>query len=340
MYPKLPFRPKKVLITVNSLNNFSGSELVTFNLAKFLKNAGAEVTIAVLKIGQPLLELVVKEKINAVDVNYELKDKKYDLIWAHHGVVLTTCLFDWKVTADKVVFSSLGPTEKLERPPIYVNNLSLCLCNSQETRDAAIKYNVKKELLYVFPNSVEEECLKISKAVKNNAIEKIAIVSNHVCNEVFYAAYLLRNVGIEVDIFGLGYKMVYVSPQLLKQYDVILTIGRTVQYALIIGIPVYCYDIFGGPGWITIENVLNEEYYNFSGRGTSISKDPWTIANEIILGYKNAVNQVNSLKDYSRRKFVLKDNIEGVFNLLKNKPNINWTKFHIKYDNVKREGII
>lgn len=340
MNPNISFNPQKVLITVSSINGFSGSELVAFNLAKYFKSVGAEVSIAALKVGQPLLELVTKEEIKVIDVNNELDDKNYDLIWAHHGAVLTTCIFDRKAVAQKVIFSSLGPSEVLERPPIYTNSLSLCLCNSFETRDSALKGKVNRDLLYVFPNSVEEDCFRITKTIKNDSIKKLAIISNHVCNDVFYAADLMRNSGIEVDIFGLGYRVTYVSPKLLEQYDAILTIGRTVQYALVLGIPVYCYDIFGGPGWITTGNVLNEEYYNFSGRGTPTSKTPETIKNEIISGYKNAVGQISSLKEYSKTKFVLKDNIEGVLKVLSNKPNINWTDFHSKYDEMKRLGII
>lgn len=340
MYPKSSFNEKKILITVKSINNFSGSELVAFNLARYFMKAGAEVTIGAFQIGQPLLEMAIKEGIKVNDVNYELKEKKYDLIWAHHGYILTTCLFDWKVIADKIIFSSLGPTDELEVPPIYVNDLSLCLCNSLETRDSCIKAKANNDLLYVFPNSVEDNCLKMCKVIRNYEVKKIAIVSNHICEELKDATYLLRNFGITVDIFGLGYNVKYVSPQLIEQYDAIVTIGRTVQYALVLGVPVYCYDIFGGPGWITVKNLLNEEYYNFSGRGTPVLKNHMSIANEIVLGYGHIINEVNSLSLYARKKFVLGNNIKEVFDVLKTKPNIDWIKFHKKYDDMKKNAVI
>ena len=32
------------------------------------------------------------------------------------------------------------------------------------------------------------------------------------------------------------------------------------------GLPLYCYDHFGGPGYININNIEHNTYFNFSGR--------------------------------------------------------------------------
>lgn len=51
-------------------------------------------------------------------------------------------------------------------------------------------------------------------------------------------------------------------------FDAVLTIGKTVQYSLSMGIPCYIYDHFGGEGWLTPETFDREAFYNFSGRST------------------------------------------------------------------------
>lgn len=36
-----------------------------------------------------------------------------------------------------------------------------------------------------------------------------------------------------------------ITLEILSQYDVAITIGKTVQYCLVMGVPVYVYDKFG-----------------------------------------------------------------------------------------------
>jgi len=46
-----------------------------------------------------------------------------------------------------------------------------------------------------------------------------------------------------------------------------------VQYCLLSQTPVYVYDHFGGPGYLTDENYTMAKHYNFSGRGFTKKTD-------------------------------------------------------------------
>jgi hypothetical protein len=322
---------RKILLTNYFMRYFTGSELVTFNLAKLFKSYGYEVTIATLAIDNPLSELLQAENINLLPANSPLlKGMNFDLIWSHHSQVLYNCLLEQGITASQVIYSCLGPFEPLEAPPVFINDLTLCLSNSYETKDKLITEQVNSKHIKVFPNSVEEACFKYRKNF-NETLKKIIIVSNHIPKEVLQLADILRSQNIEVDIFGLGYRFEYISPELLLNYDVIITIGRTVQYALALGIPVFCYDQFGGPGFITMNNVKKEEYFNFSGRGSALKYTSTELSNMIINDYNHMSRHINNLRLYCKANFSLKRNVSYILKLLKYKKNINWKYFRQKY---------
>ena len=95
---------------------------------------------------------------------------------------------------------------------------------------------------------------------------KIAIISNHIPQELLE---LKEKMGgyYQVDLIGLGYRTEQVNAEFLQQYDLVITIGRTVPRCLAMGVPVYVYDYLGGPGYLTEANFSLAERNNFSGRG-------------------------------------------------------------------------
>ena len=58
------------------------------------------------------------------------------------------------------------------------------------------------------------------------------------------------------------------TPEVLAPYDAVVTIGKTVQYALSMGIPAYVYDHFGGVGWLDEDSLEPELHWAFSGQRT------------------------------------------------------------------------
>ena len=76
---------------------------------------------------------------------------------------------------------------------------------------------------------------------------------------------IARQRQFNISYFG-GKNNVRITPDLLLKFDLILTIGKTVQYGLVLGIPVYNYDHFGGDGYITLQNIDFESNYGFTGK--------------------------------------------------------------------------
>lgn len=334
----MDMRNKHVLLTNLYLEKYQGSEINCLSLAKALRAMGAEVELATLQYGLPIQAEFQANNLKVKNILTENPDRShYDLIWAHHSVVLDNILFEKGITADRIVFSSLSPFEPLEAPPAYTNLLSLCIANSNETRQQNLSENIREDLCVVFPNYISREDYLLGRSTPTTPLRKIAIVSNHLADEIKEAEKILRNKDITVDIFGLGYRTVLITPEVLLQYDAIVTIGKTVQYGMGLNIPVYCYDIHGGPGWIR-ESILDKAFQlNFSGRGFS-RKSGAEIADEILSGFDNAVSETAFLRQFCHDHCILEENLSRMLKKIAARPAVPIAQIKKEYAAKHREN--
>ena len=329
---------KRILITNLAIADYAGSEINCLSLANELQEKGYYVEVATLNTGDPIIGEFFKNNILVKDVLHEeLNYKEYDLIWAHHYLILDYLIFCKNITAKKVVFSSLSPFEGLEAPPAYVNKLSLCLANSEETKLKLIEEGVSQEKIEVFPNYAPKEFVKAMRKQYEEKLEKICIISNHIPEELREAIDLLEKENIIVDVYGRGYTTKLIEPETLKPYDAIISIGKSVQYAMAMKIPVYCYDVHGGPGWITRENCGKSFSYNFSGRGFE-KKESLQIVNEIKKGYLEALQSLEYLRKYIVDYCLLSKNVDKVLNEIEMKEELELGKIVNTYPYIKRHN--
>jgi hypothetical protein len=109
-----------------------------------------------------------------------------------------------------------------------------------------------------------------------------------------------------------GDKYELVTPKALLKYDAVITIGKTVQYCLACGVPVYVYDKSGGCGYLNKKNFTKNRLVNFSGRGNK-KKTSEQIFSEIINGYDDARKYQESVRDEMIQEFNLANYIEKLF---------------------------
>jgi len=76
--------------------------------------------------------------------------------------------------------------------------------------------------------------------------------------------------------------------------------------------PVYVYDRFGGPGWITSENFKNAEKFNFSGRCVGQEKSAEEIASEILTRIDQGFD-ADCYHDVVRDRFRLSTHVKSAF---------------------------
>lgn len=302
---------KKILILNSFIKQYTGSEIMTLELAKTFRELNFTVYVSAFDIGQPLLDEFNKSSINVVNIYNLTEDEDYDIIWAHHFITLEYCLLNKKIKSNKIIFSSLSPYTPLESPPFILDKISLFLSNSLETKRKLVSMGIHDENIIIFPNPVPFYFFETKKLFDPiQKLRRIAIISNHLPQELLMFSQEAYKYHLQVDIIGFGFKEILVTPQLLTEYDAVITIGKTAQYCLSLGIPIYCYDIFGGSGWVNIHNIEKQSEYNFSGRDSSEKKNYMEIINDI-LEYNINPQELDDMIEFSKRKY-------NMYSLVKN----------------------
>lgn len=325
---------KKVLITNFEIRQFSGSEVNILSIAKCFEKIGYEVYIATLNFDSPLFDEIKNESYNFINITqneFDFENIKFDIIWSQHSFLLDWLIFEKKLQADKVIISTLSPFEPFESVPDYSNDMNLILANSFETKEQLQKEGFNN--IYLFENSAEKSFFNNTKSVKE--LKKIAIVSNHIPDEVMDAKKILEEKSYIVDIYGFAGKKVLINDKVLNEYDLVITIGKTVQYCMALKIPVYVYDRFGGPGYLNEENFDMNRKYNFSGRKFE-KKSANELVNDIIQNFNCSLSNLDYIYNYALENFCLEKNFANVINMVLNDEKVvDLNNVYIRYKNLR-----
>lgn len=259
----------KILLSNLHLKEFGGSELVTVELAEYYASLGHEVTLYSPKIGTPLLETIKRTNIKLtsnVPVASELKT--FNIVWSHHGLLLDQINSFNKLPHQTIVANHMSSYVREEEPKYDPSLVDLILANSEETRQAmGAEYQVKCQLFQNPAPLTKEPICKIKERSTLLAMS----VSNHRPAELL--SFMLEQAGSKIafTLYGKHTNYTRIDGKLIRQInpDFIICNGKTVQYAMEAGVPVFLYDQFGGQGWLTEENFEVNEYHNFSGRGVA-----------------------------------------------------------------------
>lgn len=327
----------RILITNNHIKNFAGSEINALQLAVALRDLKIETDVATFSYGQPMKDIYESNGITVKNLfDEEVFSEDYDVFWTHHFPTTNQIVFRCKQSFSKIIFSSLGSFASLEGPPIYHTDLNFILSNSQGNTDILKTQGVEESEIRYFPNYAPDYFFTESKNKQLNSLSRIAIISHHPPKELIDLTKIAVSKGIQVDLIGIENRQIFVGPELLKQYDLIISIGKTVQYCFALKIPVYCYDHFGGPGYINQNNLQTSEHFNFSGRGIDRSLNGESLYKDIISGYSTAVSNLEYLYEYCYNNFNLKTNLTNLLEYISSSNKIDLEKIRNRNQLSKR----
>lgn len=306
--------------------------MVTLELAEHFAAAGSKVTIGTWSAGRPVLShLTDRANISYFDIDDDQLSKVLEsdppqLAWIHHQIVPQWLLQNPGVTA--FVFnhmSSAHPLESSWSAVVEAKLAGLHVYNSAETLEAHLADGAAEAFdparMKVFANPAPDAFGSAGKPSRGRK-QLIGVVSNHVPGEL---GKVLEDPPAGVDFLPIGSGDVAnsvaarVTPETLAALDGVVTIGKTVQYAMLAGVPVYCYDKFGGPGWLDAENFAVAEFHNFSGRGFAV-KSPEDIATELASGIEAATDFAVELKSGDLSRFTLSTALQEVLLTLDERP--------------------
>jgi O-antigen biosynthesis protein len=311
----------RILLTNHHLVEYGGSEIVTLDLATEFQQRGWDVTVATFQLGGGIEQDFRNNKIEIVNVlDKSLLHVKFDLVWSHHYPVLIKCLVEDNNQTRFLIISSLSPYEPLEAIPFFSCQADLILCNSEETKKERIEEINQQQThqgkTIVFNNSVPSKWFETNRHRDNLQLKKVAIISNHAPTEIINTIDILKARKIDVDLIGAQGISTLVDINLLTSYDAIITIGRTVQHGMALSIPVFCYDRFGGPGWLNPDNYQLSEWFNYSGRCCYEKISSEEIVDRLVNGFIEAKNHTRFFKNYAINRYSLTKNIDNVLDII------------------------
>jgi len=304
----------KILLATNHLLHFSGSEVVLLEAAEYFHEKGHEISVFT-----HIMSHALRAEFDRLETNW-IKDPAltcpfdFDVVWAQHRILP---LFDYAKSRpgkDKtlVIGARLSPFEPFEAPGGTVEESlqDLTVVNSEETAQAMAAYGIEAEKIRIFHNAAPLRFC--NDRLQSPGLKKILVISNHAPPEIRAAMEILKTQCLlDVVHIGLGGEPMRVTPEIIQSADLVLTIGKTVQYALMSAIPVYCYDHFGGPGYITDANYEDARLRNFSGRGWTEKKTPPVIAQEIVGQFIKARAFAAKVKVAEKARFTLDTHLEA-----------------------------
>ena len=299
----------RALVLTNHLMEWAGSEVLAFEVSELL-SVSYEVTLCGNQVSPSLQPWAENFNIKLVDDPSNIDLFEFDFIWSQHSLAPLCKNFE-DLKNYEGVFNSvhLSPYEPLELASLmYVNSgVNSILANSEETKKA-IEGVLGDGVEIINFNNAAPPKFRASKPSKifGKTLQSLLVVSNHIPSEMMKALKIIEREGLTVGLFGLGapnYRRI--TSQDIESFDGVVSIGKTVQYGILGRKPVYCYDRFGGPGWINRRNYEDALWYNFSGRCCNTKKGAMQIASELIEGFEEANSGVNYLYDSCYKKFDL-----------------------------------
>lgn len=328
---------RRVLLTNYSYKGFSGSELDTLNIAEWFINKNYEVDIFCFEYGNELSK-ITDNRIRIIRYHdNSLLFSKYDIIWAHHFPLLYLVLFIRNVEAKYIHYVSLSSVVFIEDLPNYYKELTKVSVLSEEAKIRFITDGYDGKYINIFNNCVTNDFF-VSKEKLSKKINKICFVSNHAPDEILQLQKLFLKDGLVFDIFGIGFKYEIITSNLLKEYDVVISIGRTVNYSLSLGIPCYVYDHFGGDGYLTSNNIKDSFDYNFTGRFSRIKKTSIELYEDILNNYSICVKEQKYCRKFAKNNFDLDYKLNSFLKEIVDKPEVNICNIKENYKNIIKKN--
>lgn len=287
------------LVCTHHMHVWAGSEVVTLELLKALAERGHGVTLYSRFVEQALLEEAGLGKLPRITDPAGVRVGDYDVIYSHHQTP-TAFLADQDPgallgpTRPVFIYNHLSPFEPFEFPGPFSEAVlaDILLANSPETRAKLAEYGPVFNGATLFPNPAPRGFAAPQPELDPTWLTRVLSVSNHLPEELAHAFRILEGQGVQVTRIGRAAQARRVTPTDVQTHDAVVTIGKTVQYAMRAHRPVFCYDHFGGPGWLTPDKLRDAAATNFSGRCTPGRRPAEALARELAQGFAAAARQL------------------------------------------------
>ena len=278
----------EILIGTNHLVEMAGSELICLEMAEYFALKGHRLSLFANVVGEPMAGLFRSRLgLNVVTDPGAIAPFSYDLAYLQHHV---TGLFDYSLNATArertaFVFGKLGRRTFMESGGWAHDRLlaDAYFANSDKTAERLRELDVSAPVT-TFYNAAPSGFFQPPRT-SPRALRKITVITNHLDPTLGQALERLAR-DVEIERIGRRFIQRRATPDLICGSDLVVSIGKTIPYALAARVPVYVYDHFGGPGYLTADNFARAACFNFSGRCCERKLGAAELAREVVEGYE------------------------------------------------------
>lgn len=339
----------RILLGTNHFQEIAGSELVIQEFAELFIHAGHEVVITANFVGQPMQGMAERVGATTCLASAELNALEFDLVMVINQIapLLGYAASEAMRETTRFVFMHVDLNFTLSQPglvhePLLADEIWL---HSEEAKDYFIGEGLPEEKVRLFHNAAPPRFWRPEREYRKSP-EHVAIISNHLPDELSGMAALLRERGIAVTHHGRGGDTYgRMGPKALLESDVVVSIGKTVPYCLASRTPVFIYDHFSGPGYLSAENLERAAWYNYSGRCSREPRSAEQLAVELVEGYAEGVAFMRELPDSQRGRYRLRPQLlallERVESTLSNAERLEALEAHrqaMRHEKALAEG--
>lgn len=260
----------KILVTNHHLYQYTGTEVSTLTLSKYLKKRGHSVILYSKYLASELVSSLEEHGIKVTDDLSSLNNEKFDIAHVQHNI----CAYEVRHYFPDLpmVMWIHGKLPFLEQVPALDLNISYYLTINQNIYDFVLKQGINKNKLIIFRNLVDSEKFYPIKDI-SQAIKNVLVISNKLSNE---KQKIIKNVFEKLNLkavyIGLAFNNMKPNNQLINYInnaDVVFTIGLGAMETMFCGrIPILFDEnfTFFNDGIITTANFDILKEHNFSGR--------------------------------------------------------------------------
>jgi hypothetical protein len=308
----------RALVATNHLADLAGSEVIALEMAEHLLGKGFSVSVFANFSGGRMADLFqAKLDLKIENDPAAVKPFQFDFCYFQHHVAP---LFDYQpMPGDRdrttIAFGRLARRTFFESGGWWHDNAlgDVTIANSELTAEKLAVTGVGHRV-ETFYNAAPQIFFAAPRALPGRP-QNILVVTNHRDADLMSAIDLLRTDSVLRHIGRSGDEIRLVTPDLIQAADLVISIGKTVPYALAARIPVYVYDHFGGPGYLTSDNFNRAARFNFTGRRCERRLKGDDIRQDILEGYLGAVAFAHNLNAGLLERYRFEKYVDGLLGI-------------------------
>jgi len=258
-----------ILITNHHLQDFAGTEVTTFTLAKYLRKNHHHVTIY---SKYTLKRITCEFKAIGVSVINDLKlikNQIFDIAHVQHNI----CAYEvrYYFPSLPMVMWVHGIVPFLEQPPCIDLHISKYFVNNQGGANHLLELKTPKSKIIIIRNIIDSETFFQTTPI-NNTINNALIISNKITlDKELFLKNILSKLNIKYQFIGKRFKIIPHSkiPRYINKADIVFTLGLGAMETMFCGRIPIIFDqqlVSGDDGMVTPDNFKAVMENNFSGR--------------------------------------------------------------------------